>query len=176
MPEPKISRRCPTCQTAIRDLAFFCPECGNKLDPPSNRQPEQPGIHDTQEDVVDAGMTMTEADFRRREDVLDGNMTMTEADFRARESSAPTIVETRQPEPSAPVQRPSRPGGSKLQRVTNKARDVEGDVKQRVQKYRDISTAVIDEASYDPSLRFVLVAAGLFVLFLIIVLLNKLIG
>ena len=34
---------------------------------------------------------------------------------------------------------------------------------------------VIDEAAYDPSLRFVLVAAVAFVLFLVIVLLNKLI-
>jgi hypothetical protein len=34
---------------------------------------------------------------------------------------------------------------------------------------------VLDEAGYDPSLRFVLVAAGLFVLFVIIVVLNKVI-
>jgi hypothetical protein len=38
---------------------------------------------------------------------------------------------------------------------------------------REISGVVIDEAGYDPSLRFVLVAVVLFVLFLIIVLLNK---
>ena len=162
MPEPKISRRCPTCGTAIRDLAFFCPECGNKLAPPSAQLVEPREIHDTQEDVFDA------------------NQTMTEADFRSRAGSAPTMVELRLPEPepkpNTPAQSSSRPGGSKMQRVTNKARDVEGDVKQRVQKYREISSAVLDEASYDPSLRFVLVAAGLFVLFLIIVLLNKLIG
>ena len=60
--------------------------------------------------------------------------------------------------------------------MTTKARDVEGDVKQRVQKFREISSVVIDEASYDPSLRFVLVAAALFVLFLVIVLLNRFIG
>ena len=113
-------------------------------------------------------------------------MTMTEADFRARASSAPTVVELRLPDPqpeleqSAPVHVPAptppRPGGSKIQRVTNKARHVEDDVKQRVQKYREISSAVIDEASYDPSLRFVLVVIGLLVLFVIIVVLNKLIG
>jgi hypothetical protein len=38
-----------------------------------------------------------------------------------------------------------------------------------------MSSVVLDEAGYDPSLRFVLVAVGLFVLFLIIVLLNKVI-
>ena len=66
--------------------------------------------------------------------------------------------------------------GAKIQRATTIARDVEGDVIHRVQKVRQISSVVIDEAGYDPSLRFVLVAAVLFVLFLIIVLLNKLIS
>ncbi len=63
--------------------------------------------------------------------------------------------------------------GAKIQQATNLARDVEGDMKNRVQKVRKISGVVIDEAGYDPSLRFVLVAAVLFVLFLVIVLLNK---
>jgi hypothetical protein len=35
---------------------------------------------------------------------------------------------------------------------------------------------MIDEAAYDPSFRFVLVALVLFVLFLVIVILNKIIG
>ena len=47
---------------------------------------------------------------------------------------------------------------------------------QRGQKLREMSSVVLDEASYDPSLRFVLVAAALFILFLVIVLLNKFIG
>ncbi len=56
------------------------------------------------------------------------------------------------------------------------ARDAEGNVIHRVQKVREISSVVIDEAGYDPSLRFVLVAAVLFFVFLVIVLLNKLIS
>jgi len=63
----------------------------------------------------------------------------------------------------------------KIQRATTLARDVEGDVKNRVQKMRQISNVVLDEAGYDPSLRFVLVAAALFLLFLLVLLLNKLI-
>ena len=63
--------------------------------------------------------------------------------------------------------------GAKIQRATNLARDVEGDVMHRARKVREISGVVLDEAGYDPSLRFVLVAVVLFVLFLIIVLLNK---
>jgi hypothetical protein len=63
--------------------------------------------------------------------------------------------------------------GAKFQRASTLARDVEGDVVQRVKKVREISSVVLDEAGYDPSLRFVLVAAILFILFLVIVVLNK---
>jgi hypothetical protein len=64
----------------------------------------------------------------------------------------------------------------KIQRAGNLARDVEGDMKHRVQKVRQMSSVVLDEAGYDPSLRFVLVAAALFLLFLLIMVLNKVIG
>jgi hypothetical protein len=43
----------------------------------------------------------------------------------------------------------------------------------RVEKLRQISGAMIDEAADDPSLRFVLVAAVLFVLFLVLLLLSE---
>jgi len=161
MPEPKIARRCPTCHVSIREQAFFCPQCGNKLDrhhaaPAEDSQQihDTEAIHDTEE-IVDGGKTLTESDFRARN----------------KETKAPDKTENRRTRPRVPGE-----VGSKIQRVTTKARDVEGDVKQRVQKFREISSVVIDEASYDPSLRFVLVAAALFVLFLVIVLLNKFIG
>jgi hypothetical protein len=66
--------------------------------------------------------------------------------------------------------------GGKLQRAATRARGVEGDMKQRARKVREMSGVVLDEAGDDPSLRFVLVAAVLFVLFLVIVLLNKFIS
>ena len=46
----------------------------------------------------------------------------------------------------------------------------------RVEKIRRISSVVLDEAAYDPSLRFILVAAALFIIFLTILVMNKLIG
>ena len=45
----------------------------------------------------------------------------------------------------------------------------------RVEKFRQISSAVIDEAAYDPSMRFILIAAVLFVLFLLLLVLSELI-
>jgi len=45
-----------------------------------------------------------------------------------------------------------------------------------VEKLRKVSSVVIDQAAYDPSLRFLLVAAALFVLFLILLILSKVLG
>jgi zinc-ribbon domain len=49
-------------------------------------------------------------------------------------------------------------------------------VRGRVEKIRKVSSVVIDQAAYDPSLRFLLVAAALFLLFLILLILSKVIG
>ena len=49
-------------------------------------------------------------------------------------------------------------------------------VRERVEKIRHVSSVVIDQAAYDPSLRFLLVAAALFLLFIVLVILSKVIG
>lgn len=49
-------------------------------------------------------------------------------------------------------------------------------VRERVEKIRHVSSAVIDQAAYDPSLRFILVAAVIFLLFLLLLILSKVIG
>ena len=47
---------------------------------------------------------------------------------------------------------------------------------KRVEKIHHVSTAMLEEATYDPSLRFVLVAVGLFVIFVILLVLSKVMG
>jgi len=47
---------------------------------------------------------------------------------------------------------------------------------KRVEKIRQVSTVMFEEASYDPSLRFVLVALGLFIVFIILLVLSKVMG
>lgn len=49
-------------------------------------------------------------------------------------------------------------------------------VRGRVQQLRKVSSVVIDQAAYDPSLRFLLVAAALFILFIVLVIASKVIG
>ena len=49
-------------------------------------------------------------------------------------------------------------------------------IRGRVQKLRHVSSVMIDQAAYDPSLRFLLVAAAFFILFLVLLILSKVIG
>jgi hypothetical protein len=49
-------------------------------------------------------------------------------------------------------------------------------VKGRVEKFVKVSSVMIDQAAYDPSLRFLLVAAAFFFLFLVLLILSKVIG
>jgi hypothetical protein len=65
---------------------------------------------------------------------------------------------------------------SPLQQTTVKNAGADGAVKSRVEKLRKVSSVVIDQAAYDPSLRFILVAAGFFLLFLVLLLMSKVLG
>src|ERR1041384_2804014 len=49
-------------------------------------------------------------------------------------------------------------------------------VKGRVERIVKVSSVMIDQAAYDPSLRFLLVAAAFFILFLVLLILSKVIG
>jgi zinc-ribbon domain len=165
MTEPEIARRCSSCGASIREKAFFCPQCGAEIKQGS--EAETASLHETQEIVRDA-VTLTEADFQARQKPRPPNTP---------EKSKPAPVDVPREKPRGQVtQRAKEQVGASIHRATTKARDVEGNVAQRVQKFRELSSVVIDEAGYDPSLRFVLVAAVLFILFIVIVLLNKMIG
>ena len=60
--------------------------------------------------------------------------------------------------------------------VTPEKTGVADNVRERVEKIKHVSSVVIDQAAYDPSLRFILVAAVLFGLFLLLLILSKVIG
>ena len=49
-------------------------------------------------------------------------------------------------------------------------------VRGRVEHIRKVSSVMIDQAAYDPSLRFLLVAAAFFILFLVLLIMSKVIG
>ena len=63
-----------------------------------------------------------------------------------------------------------------LHRASTAARGAIEHNVRRVEKVQHVSAVVLEEASSDPSLRFVLVALGLFVLFIILLVLSKVMG
>jgi predicted RNA-binding Zn-ribbon protein involved in translation (DUF1610 family) len=195
MLEPQIARRCPNCGASIREIAYFCPQCGKEL--PARSEHSHPVEAVTpHEDLKKDTSPLDESDVAAAADFSD-TVAIPRTDAA---KPAPSISDTiaierppREPESRASsdtiaidrsnkqlaegtAARPRGKVSAQIHRATSVARVVEGDVVQRVNKVRKISSVVIDEAAYDPSLRFVLVAAAVFGLFLLIVLLNKLIS
>jgi hypothetical protein len=175
MIEPEVSRRCPDCGASIRERAFFCPHCGREIKRAGTDEAAPP--NDT---VIETAKSGDEGPG----EALPVNVT------------APITAGDRQPDtdteppmdfglPKGNTRRPIRPlvvenGNSSTEnrghRDTVAAREVVGDnFLQRVEKFRKVSSVVLDQAAYDPSLRFVLVAALLFVIFLVILILNELV-
>jgi predicted nucleic acid-binding Zn-ribbon protein len=78
----------------------------------------------------------------------------------------------------APVSKPGTYGKARdsLHRASSATREALADNVKRVEKIRHVSSVVLGEATYDPSLRFVLVALGIFVVFLVLLLLSKVMG
>jgi hypothetical protein len=65
---------------------------------------------------------------------------------------------------------------TKIKQATTAARDkIEDNVRPRVDKIRQASSVVLEEATYDPSVRFILVAGALFVLFIVLLIISKVI-
>ncbi|HEY6804412.1 MAG TPA: zinc-ribbon domain-containing protein [Pyrinomonadaceae bacterium] len=149
MPEPEIDRRCNVCGAAVRPRAGFCPQCGQPV--------SQNKAADTQVELGETQAIVNTSDPVPfvREPVRD-------------------LSET-QPLIAAPVTVAEQPVKPKPQTVSAKAGD--GKVPTgRVGKLRKASSVVLDQAAYDPSLRFILVAAGFFLLFLLLLFMSKVLG
>ena len=150
---PEISHRCPSCGAAVRERdALFCPECGKTLKDTSPTPPvSEPN------EVVENAITAPPASEKP---------TVSPRPVETTTSSHPQRIAERTRET---LHRASAAASAA-------ARGVIEEPVRRVEKIRHASTHVIEEASYDPSLRFVLVALGLFVVFLILLVLSKVMG
>jgi DNA-directed RNA polymerase subunit M/transcription elongation factor TFIIS len=181
MSEPEIARRCSICGVSIREAALFCPQCGNKLAPRDSNKTQPPVTPVT----LQAQEAMPKSAAALSDTAVDSGMEAqkdAQVDFREESQKENQQKPENKPVVKAPGSKAARASvspttrgamGAKIQRAATLARDVEGDVIHRVQKVREISNVVLDEAGDDPSLRFVLVAAFLFLLFLVIVILNR---
>jgi hypothetical protein len=148
MSEPEIHRRCTLCGASVRPRATFCPQCGQSI-PQHAKAETQIDFNETQA-IVNTNETVA---FRRDP--------VTELS----EAQPPTAV----PIAAAPTTEPDPPA-QKIVRANDTG--AEG----RVNKIRRASSVVLDQAAYDPSLRFVLVAAAFFLLFLFLLVMSKVLG
>ena len=148
---PEISHRCSSCGASVREAgALFCPECGKPL---------------------------AEAETKSEPENSDTSAVVEESAEKVANEEAPQPPPANV-NPGASVH-PHRIGDKtreRLHRASEVARGVIEDEVKRVEKIRHVSTTVFEEASYDPSLRFVLVALGLFVVFIILLVLSKVMG
>ena len=152
--QPEILHPCSSCGAAIREPAMFCPECGKPL---ANTAPqaEQP-----------AAGEISKAPLAQP------------APAAVKSAGAPTTPGTNENEAGQPDEAGSHHSArertrERLHRASTAAR---GALEDNVEKIHHVSTAMFEEASYDPSLRFVLVALGLFVVFVILLVLSKVMG
>jgi hypothetical protein len=164
--EPEIARRCLACGASVRGTAVFCPECGRPLKAnPAN---------------VDAVGEGPESSARRRADGVGTAPIITTSSI-AGEPAQEISAQDAAGESSSRAESNVSPtgealDGSKRYRMTAARDAAQGKIAPRVEKLRQASNVMLEEASYDPSLRFVLVAVAIFLLSLLILLLNHLLG
>lgn len=179
---PEISHRCPACGVSIRgsdERALFCPECGKPL--VTGETPE----------------TNTVSENANGTDENQSQPVVSRADDSAVESAAVSDAVPEQPRVDEPLKhetpelstadvaspvidpaKATRHGArdrtrETLHRASTVARGAIEDNVKRVEKIHHVSSVMFEEAHYDPSLRFVLVALGLFLVFVLLLVLSK---
>jgi hypothetical protein len=188
MSEPEIARRCNTCGASVRGAAHFCPQCGQPLAGASvvaapAQTKSQPALVDEAERVAMS---------------LSGKLTAPRDAGDARASNVPDVPDTANAPEASTAAQPAPPAmvddarvlaedgaranpasvqatgiaGASVGRLRQRAASVGAGVgetlRPRAQKLRERSVVVLDEAADDPGLRFVLVAAALFVVALLL--------
>ena len=173
---PEISHRCPSCGASVRDRdALFCPECGKALSEKSTEPKAAEAVESISSQPEPEESATPDVTHAAVVDEPSSSVQPANA-----ETSAAPVVPNDDDEPVATVHRRGEKTRERLHRASDIARGVGRGVieepAKRVEKIRHASNVVIEEASYDPSLRFVLVALGLFVVFVILLVLSKVMG
>ena len=175
---PEISKRCLSCGAAVRVQAMFCPECGRPLSQ-SGANSAQTIAHDQAipADAENATAAAVQAESKSQHEDDSSPAIQSEESAKA---PAAAVAESVSASSSAPPIIARQPKGAKtretLHRASTAARGALEDNVKRVEKIRQVSSVVLEEAHYDPSLRFVLVAVGVFIVFVILLVLSKVMG
>ena len=155
---PEILQRCPACGVSIREYGegvLFCPECGKPLAPKKTKSNPSGAAAKTAADEAAVETAAVGATHPQTD----------KSDTRNKPAGA-----------DGPIQAARERTRETLHRASNVARGAIEDNVKRVEKIHQVSSVMLEEATYDPSLRFVLVAVALFVLFIILLVLSKVMG
>jgi predicted nucleic acid-binding Zn-ribbon protein len=179
--QPEISHRCASCGASVREPAMFCPECGKPLAPAAPKAPKENASPEAEQptaaEIPDPAAISTTELVASSMSPLAGPPV--ERAVVPRAAKADPV--SRRKQPDQPTEPGARPGTrertrEKLHRASSVARGALEENVKRVEKIHDFSATMLEEAHYDPSLRFVLVALGLFIVFVILLVLSKVMG
>ena len=185
---PEISRRCLSCGAAVRAGSRFCHQCGKAMD--AEARPAE-ALEDARAPVPPTGEWARPAEGvpQTVEAPRTKDWTPPTKEFAAFEQSvgAAGAQATPEPVPAAEVEREpveagapeSRDEGAQPSEEAGGAGDLRGRVarvreetRARVGRMREEAIVVLEETPDDSGLRFVLAAAALFVLFLVLLFLS----
>ena len=179
MSQPEISRRCLECGASVRQSEGFCPQCG--ADMGAARETEAAGADLTSvgEDVGGVPVSTEEVEkIFSAWQATKGVTPQVTRDAGAGEHG-PARGAQDSPAGGASSQAPGPPGAGArplalpLQQQRRRAvAAVRDNLRPRAEKLREASAGVLEEASEDTGLRFVLVAVFAFVVFLVLLLLT----
>jgi hypothetical protein len=162
------------CGAAVRGHARFCPQCGQDMsEAPTLNRPA------TAEEQMGTSSSRLVDEAERVARALNESVPPLSAD--AGNASAPSgheqLNEEKLNEPAAPEQAPAQTAQAahdeEASVPSSRLSGVRARAGERVERLREVSVVVFDEAQDDPALRFVLVAVALFVGFLLILLFSQ---
>ncbi len=163
MAEPEISHRCMACGAAIRTHAQFCPQCGKPLKKSSS------------DALPAAKASEVQPSGRIDRELKTTPLAPTPTMLESASQDAPSNVESKTAIETAQEVSPAAKDEkhAKKNRVKQAARGVvQENVRPRVEKLRKASNVVIEEVAIDPSLRFILIAVLIFIIFITLLLLS----
>jgi hypothetical protein len=166
--DPEIARRCTVCGASIRQRAAFCPQCGQPL---TNQLDAEKADTQLLSEKADTQL-LSEPPTEKQKSLTDFESAPTVALNKKDIESAPTVALSRAEIEASRRRRAGQTSKLKPGRVGTHAENV----REQVEKIRKVSHVVLDQAAYDPSVRFLLVAAAFLVLFVVLLIANRVLG
>ena len=204
MSDPEIARRCHQCGASIRANATFCPQCGRPMEQRDRDDTDHSAtvplvtqgstsVELAETVAIDPYVTQplnreggnAKKQNAKKETTSDRTDDGGERQkSKTRDDRATAVIEPPQPtvapnEPKATSQAARDDGRRPAVKTQPDYGTPVASGQQtmgRVEKLRKASSVVIDQAGYDPSVRFLIVAGVLFLLFLILLIWNKLLN